>query len=122
MKDYTVKIYDYIESSTGIHVVKAVTIYADKTIYAFAKCDPEDEFNIELGKKIATKRLDLKIKKIRTRAAQQRAKYCKKMLEYYKHEVKRMTKALETSEVSFADFKVEINELETELAEMLKNV
>lgn len=121
-KDYIVKIYDYVESTTGVHVVKAVTDYANKSIYAFAKCDPEDEFDIELGKKIATKRLDLKITKLRAKAAAQRAKYCKRILEYHKREAKRMTKALETSEVSFADFKVEINDLETELATMLNNI
>ena len=35
------------------HSVVCTTVYKCKTIRAIAKCDPEDMFNLEVGKKIA---------------------------------------------------------------------
>ena len=45
----------YIYSING-NTVYCMTYYAGKTIKGVAKCDPEDEFDITLGKKIALTR------------------------------------------------------------------
>ena len=51
-KNYDVKVFDYVEKATGAHIVKAVTTYEGKAVYAFAKCDPEDTFDYEFGKNL----------------------------------------------------------------------
>ena len=56
-KNYEVKTY-YKENE-----VIAVSRYAGKNIRAFAKCNPNDEFNKEFGEKLATARVNEKIAK-----------------------------------------------------------
>ena len=122
MTNYETKIYDYVEPSTGRHVVKATTNYAGKAVYAFAKCDPEDSFNLELGTKVALKRLDIKIAQKRAKTAKHRVKNCQRALDWLEGEIKRMRKVRENAEILFADRNVEINNLEAELAEMLNGI
>ena len=122
MRNYETYVFDYIEKKTGRHVVKAVTTYAGKSVYAFAKCDPEDEFDFEFGKKVALRRLDLKIEQKRAATLAQRVKGCHKALDWLKLETKRMTKARNEAEILYADRKVSISEIEADIARMLENI
>ena len=120
MKNYETKVYDYIDKNTGIHSVKAITIYDNESVSAVAKCDPNDHFDFELGKNIALKRLNLKIAKKRQASMKQWAKCCRKHFDYIEAEKRRTKKALEYAECAIIDRQVEIKNIETELAELTK--
>ena len=121
MRNYATKVYNYVEQPTGCHVVKTTTMYAGKTVSAHAKCDPTDIFDMEFGTKIATKRLDCKIAKKRAASCRRKAETCQEIIEFYKQEIKRLTKSKEAAEVMAADRMVEVAEIEAELTELLKN-
>ena len=116
---YEIQVFDYIEKKTGRHVVKAKTMYAGKPVYAFAKCDVEDVFDLDFGTKVALKRLDIKIAMKRAKTAAHRVKGCQKAIDWLTLETKRMKKARESAEILYTDRKVELKELESELASML---
>ena len=120
MRNYATKVYNYVDKKTGTHIVKAVTRYAGKYVEAIAKCDPADTFDLEFGTKIALTRLDLKIAKKRRASMKVWAESASEYLEYLKVQERKARKAKEYAEVAFLDHKVEIKNLETALAEMLK--
>ena len=119
MKNYETNVYDYIEN--GRHVVKATTIYEGKSVYAYAKCDPEDNFDLEFGTQLALKRLDLKIAQKRAIHAKEYSKLCQMGLDFLEREKRRTKKALTRAEVAYGNRMVEANNLEIEINEMLKN-
>lgn len=121
MSNYVTKVYEYVDSNTGAHVVKATTTYAGKTVNAYSKCDPRDTFDLELGVKVALKRLDIKIAQKRAASMREYAKFCKTKLQYIEAEKRRTKKATGRAEVAMSDRKAEIKQFESELAEMLKN-
>jgi hypothetical protein len=121
MRNYETKIYDYVDKETGAHVVKAQTMYAGKTVSAFAKCDPVDTYDPEFGKKVANKRLDIKIGKKRVASFRRKVKTCQEAIDFYKQEIQRLQKTKSAAEVLAADKAVEVADLEVELAELLKN-
>lgn len=49
--------------------VIAVSQYAGKRVKGYAKCDPQDEFDLEIGKKLAKLRCDEKIAEKRVKRA-----------------------------------------------------
>lgn len=122
MRNYETKIYDYVDKNTGAHIVKAVTMYAGKQVSAIAKCDPEDIFNLELGTKIAMKRLDLKIANKRAADMRNYIKFCQTNLDFIKQEKHRIIKARDKAEVFVLDRKLEVSELEKQLTELLASV
>ena len=121
MSNYVTKVYEYVDNTSGAHIVKATTTYAGKTISAYSKCDPRDTFDIELGVKVALKRLDIKIAKKRAASMREYAKFCKTNLQYIEAEKRRTKKAMERAKVAMSDRSAEIKQFEAELAEMLKN-
>lgn len=58
--------YHYYSTSNQ---VIAVSTYAGKTVRGVAKCDPRDEFNLEKGKELATRRCAVKIAEKRMKRA-----------------------------------------------------
>ena len=120
MRNYVTRIYDYIDPD-GFHVVKATTMYAGKNVSACSKCDPEDDFDLELGTAIALKRLDHKIALKRAATFKHKANTCQEIIDWYKQEIKRMTKSKENAEIFAADRLVEADNIEHELAELLQN-
>jgi hypothetical protein len=119
MRNYETHIYDYVEKSTGIHVVKAVTLYEGKAVYAIAKCDPNDNFDLEFGKKLAIKRLDQKIAFKRAAHSKEFIRFCEKNLEFIEAERKRLRKVIEKAKVARLDRLVEANTCDKEINEML---
>ena len=122
MRNYSTHTYDYVEKSTGIHVVKAVTIYEGKAVYALAKCDPNDNFDLEFGKKLALKRLDQKIALKRTAHSKEFVRFCERNLEFVELERKRLRKMIEDAKTARLDRLVEANMLDKEIKEMLDSV
>lgn len=55
--------------TNGKNLVVAVSRYAGKYVRGIAKCSDLDEFDFEVGKKLAKVRCDLKIAGLRTRRA-----------------------------------------------------
>lgn len=122
MRNYETKVYDYLDKKTGCHVVKATTMYAGKTVSAYSKCDPNDTFNLKLGKDIALKRLDIKIAKKRAASMREYVRLCEMNLEFLDVEKRRTQKAIERANVSYGDRMVEVATYEHELSDMLKNI
>ena len=122
MRNYETKIYNYIDKTTGAHIVKAETMYAGKPVSAFAKCDPADNFDLKFGTNVALKRLDLKIARKRAASMKEYAKFCRMNLEFIEIEKRRVKGALQRAEVAYSDRMVEAKELEDEIAAMLAKV
>lgn len=122
MKNYETRVYDYVDKKTGAHVVKAITEYAGKTVAAVAKCDPVDTFDLDLGTEVACKRLDIKIAQKREACMNTRAKHYREYLELLEAEKRRVIKALTRAEVVAADRRVEVNELEKELGDIISAI
>ena len=118
MKTYETKVYDYIDKETGQHIIKACTMYAGKTVYAVAKCDPQDTFNYEFGEKLALLRLDQKIAQKRASSMKNYVKFCERNLELLEIEHRRVKKALERAIISYGDRRVEAQLCESHIAEM----
>ena len=116
MRNYETNVYDYVEN--GIHIVKAVTTYEGKSVYAYAKCDPNDNFDLEFGTKLALKRLDLKIAFKRAVHNKEYAKYCRLDLERLEQYKKRLNKTIKSAEISYSNRMVEVNQLESEIEKM----
>ena len=122
MRNYETRVYSYVEKDTGIKVVKAVTTYECKAVYAQAKCDPNDNFDLEFGAKLALKRLDLKIAQKRAAHNKEFAKLCRLDLEHVEHYKKRLKKMITSAEVAYSNRMVETKQLEVEINEMLSEV
>jgi hypothetical protein len=122
MRNYETKTIDYIDKKTGAHVVKAMTMYAGKTVSAFSKCDPNDHFDLEFGKKVACKRLDAKIAKKRAASMTAYSKICDDTIKFLEQEIRRMRKAKERADISVLDRKIEVKDIEAELADMLVSI
>lgn len=120
MRNYVTRVYDYVDQA-GYHVVKATTMYAGKKVSACTKCDPEDTFDLEFGKKVALKRLDHKIALKRAATFRHKAATCQEIIDRYKQEIVRMTKSKINAETFAADRMVEADDIEHELADLLKN-
>ena len=119
MRNYVTHVYDYVEQPSGRHVVKATTMYAGRTVSAFAKCDPTDTFDLKFGKDVALKRLDHKIALKRAATFKRKAATCQEVIDWYKQEIKRMTKSKVNAETFAADRMVEAANIERELAALL---
>lgn len=122
MRNYETKVYDYIDKKTGQHIVKARTMYAGKSVTAVAKCDPADTFDLEFGKALALKRLDVKIAEKRAASMKAYAKFCRMNLEFIEIEKRRTKNALQRAEVSYSDRMVEAKQYADEIKAMLANI
>ena len=122
MRNYETNVYNYVDKKTGQHIVKATTMYAGKTVSAFAKCDPEDTFDLAFGSALALKRLDLKIAKRRAASMKKYAKFCELNLEFIEATKRRTKGALERARIAISDRQVEIKEIDASIANMLANI
>ena len=122
MRNYETNVYNYVDKKTGQHIVKATTMYAGKTVSAFAKCDPEDTFDLAFGSALALKRLDLKIAKKRAASMKNYTKFCEMNLDFIEITKRRTKGALERARIAMSDRQVEIKEIEATIATMLANV
>ena len=71
------KCYAYDEKrpdGTKCPVCVAISTYAGKTVKGIAKCDPNDNFSYDYGKKLAKARCDVKISRKRYKNADSKLK------------------------------------------------
>lgn len=62
IEKYEFKVYEHKnEDSSKSSVVTALSTYCGKTVKGTAKCMPSDPFDLEIGKKLAAARCDLKV-------------------------------------------------------------
>jgi hypothetical protein len=87
------KFYQF-KNKNGGTTVSAVSSYAGRAVKAYAKCRPEDNFDIEKGKELAAARCNLKVAEKRlnrasykymeaSKAADEAIRYFEKMKQYY---------------------------------------
>ena len=62
------KFYQFYVDEKNRQVI-AVTHYAGRTIRATAKCHPDDIFDLEMGKKVAVAKAEIKVAKAKKRSA-----------------------------------------------------
>lgn len=65
--------YDKYKYFVNGNKIIAISTYAGKTVRGVATCHPEDNFDIETGKKLAAMRCDLKVREKRWKAANRKA-------------------------------------------------
>ena len=119
MRNYETKVYDYIDKKTGQHIVKARTMYAGKSVYAFAKCDPDDTFDLKFGTELALLRLDQKIALKRASSMKSYTKFCQMNLDFVEAEVRRIKRARDRAIVSYSDRMVEAKQYEDRIKKLL---
>ena len=122
MRNYETKVYTYIDKKTGQQIVKALTMYAGKSVSAIAKCDPQDAFSLDFGTQLALKRLDYKIAKKRAASMRSYVKFCQMNLEAVTIEMRRIKTALERAKVACSDRLVEASQYEADIAELLNTI
>lgn len=98
------RFYEFIDKNTNQMCIAAVSSFAKKDVRAVAKCDPSDTYDYELGKKIATARLDSKIADKRCKYSGKRLREALRVLKDAQREVDKMltyrAKAIEDQERS----------------------
>jgi hypothetical protein len=122
MRNYETKVYNYVDKKTGKQIVKAVTMYAGKSISAVAKCDPQDVFDLDFGAKLALLRLDQKIALKRAASMKAYAKFCEMNLEFIENEKRRVKNALERAQVAASDRLVDAKQYENEIKALLSDI
>jgi len=122
MRNYETKVYNYVDKKTGKQIVKAVTMYAGKSISAVAKCDPQDVFDLDFGAKLALLRLDQKIALKRAASMKAYAKFCEMNLEFIENEKRRVKNALERAQVAASDRLVDAKQYEDEIKALLSDI
>ena len=122
MRNYETKVYNYVDKKTGKQIVKAITMYAGKSVSATAKCDPNDTFDYEFGAKLALLRLDQKIAMKRAASMKAYAKFCEMNLEFIENEKRRVKTALERAQVAASDRLVDAKQYEDEIKALLADI
>ena len=122
MRAKNVKLYEYVEKETGRKVVKATSTFDDKAVWAYAKCDTMDEYDIAFGTALAENRLDTKLTKKQLSLAKRKVKDYEDYIEFLRAELKRATKAHDWAKGAVLDLKVELEMLRREQEELLAEV
>jgi hypothetical protein len=94
--------------------VIAFSSFAGKTITGVAKCDPEDTFDLDTGKKLASARCDFKV-------AKKRMKHAKACLEYATEAAEYWASYKEKMEAYVTDSAKAYDEALDELADIVKS-
>lgn len=63
------KFIEHTRKDTGVKEVIALTHYCGETVKGVASCSPADTYDLEVGKKLAALRCNMKIADIRVRKA-----------------------------------------------------
>lgn len=113
MKDYSNKYkYRCFTNGKGQRVVIAMSTYEGKVVRGIAKCDPDDEYVENDGKKLAAARCNEKIARKRKARATRLLKFSKEQLAEAQRYVEKMTHYYE-------DACAEATEAATETADIL---
>lgn len=111
-KKYKILKYKIFKNGNRVY---AVSTYEGKNVRACASCDPEDEYNEEIGIKLAEKRCELKI-------AKKRAKYANEAMSKAVDELARAQAKVEKMNKFLTDANFDQDRIETELKELLEKI
>lgn len=117
-----IKFYEYFDKKKGCKAIKAVTTYGGKSVVAYSFTHPNDAYDVELGKAIAKKRLEIKIAHKRVSSMKHRAENYALAIVAYKAEIKRMDKEMHRALALVGDRLVDANTYEKELEALLSTV
>ena len=112
MKEYSLDKYRFY---FGENKVIAVSTYEGKTVRGVAKCDPRDNFDIELGKQLAAARCNQRIAQKRKMRAR---KELNKALESYYGAEKRV----DAMNLYYSDAKLAERNAEAKIKKLLENM
>lgn len=122
MNNTEIKYYEYFDSDKGCRAVKAVTTYGGKKVSATAYTHPNDTYDYEFGKKVALKRLEIKIAHKRASSMNARAERYATLIVAYKNEIKRMDKEMRKALALVGDRLVDASTYEKELEAILATI
>jgi hypothetical protein len=122
MNNTEVKYYEYYDKNKKCKAVKAVTTYAGKYISAVSYAHPNDTYDFEFGKKVAQKRLDIKLAHKRAASMRARAERYAMLIVEYKKEIKRMDKEMRKALTLVGDRLVDASTYEKELEDLLATI
>ena len=96
--------------------VVAVSTFAGKTIRGVAKCDPSDEFSLDVGKKLSAARCNKKIATKRVKNAKNKLDEALAMLDVAQARVREMTSYYNDSVASYEVAQNELDEILNSIA------
>lgn len=109
------KFYQYVDEQ-GRQVVVAVSRHAGRIVKGYAKCDPGDEFDLELGKKLAAARCNATVIAKKQKTAHERLMFASDVLaeanEFYnfsKNKMEGLVNELAEAEAEVANILTDIN-------------
>lgn len=117
-----VKFYEFYDKSKNCKAVKATTTYGGKRVTAVSYTHPNDTYDFEFGKKVAQKRLDIKLAHKRAASMRARAERYAQLIVEYKNEIKRMDKEMRKALTLVGDRLVDASTYEKELEAILSTI
>jgi hypothetical protein len=117
-----IKVVDYVDKKTGCHVVKAMTTYKGSLVVAYAKCDPADTFDLQVGTNLACLRLKQKVAKKRYSYRKAYLKELKRQLAWLEQDRTMLTKLIEREAVYCADCRVDLYNISIDLQRSLAEI
>ncbi len=117
-----VKFYEFFDKAKNCKAVKATTTYGGKRVTAVSYTHPNDTYDFEFGKKVAQKRLDIKLAHKRAASMKARAERYAMLIVEYKNEIKRMDKEMRKALTLVGDRLVDASTYEKELEAILATI
>jgi hypothetical protein len=109
MKDYSGKYKYYTHTDAyGRTVVIAVSTYEGKTVKGYAKCDVNDVFNLEEGKKLAAARCNERVARKRAKRSERKLVEAKARLAEAQAYFTKMTSYFEDSQEALVEAKASV--------------
>lgn len=108
--NYKYKYYTCTDEK-GRMVIIAASTYEGRTVKGYAKCDVNDTFNLEAGKKLAAARCNERIAIKRARRASRKFEEAQAELASAQARLAKMTSYLEDSHDAVVTAKIEVDEI-----------
>ena len=108
------KYYRFVNENGGI-TVTAASSYAGRTVKGYAKCDPQDEFNLDHGKELAAARCNERIAAKRMKRAENKVAEAEKQVAEAQAFLARMQSYYEDSVNEYNDAMFNVEALENAL-------
>lgn len=83
------------------NMVVALSSYAGRTVRGVAKCDPNDNFDVEKGKKLAAARCNERVCRKRLQRASARFEHSAEAMQYWKNNTEKMSKYFEDASTAY---------------------
>ena len=111
MFDYPIEKYRFYVNEKE-KTVYAISTFAGKIVRGIAKCAPEDNFDVEFGKRLAASRCNMKVAKRRLSIAKRKYNWAKAWFEAAEFHLEDMAAYMEDATTAFENAKNKLNEVE----------